>query len=562
MGVLAAFVQLVFAIYLYGALLWPSNVAWLMHQGDAYQHHMGWEFFRREGWTWPIGSIQTLASAVGTSVVFTDSIPLLAIPLKLLAPWLPADFQYQGVWMLISMILNGWMAYRMLRACKLAPSIALLTTLLMCSMPIIIVRGISLYGHESLTAHWLIFWAISIYLEDNKPHRARSSEWFAVLAIAVATHFYLFVMVAVFWLTWLVQSLVSELPRRHWRQALGTLAGQALPTLALVAVLMYAMGYFLPNRGKVDPQQFVIFSAEILSYFNPRSNSWFFDQTFTTMSSFLKGWAPSTSGQYEGMAYAGLGVLMVWGVTLCGRLFRPGEQAATPLRTPAMKWLVLAGIAMFVYGIAAQVTLGGLRLVVLPGGVFGEIRSILRSSGRMVWPLLYLLILLSVIQLSQQLSRARMLVLLAVALLVQVVDLKPFYQVTRDKARIAHQYGVQDPYVFPVARDQFLGPVWATYSKIEAFPAQNLDRLKPYLKIASRHGMSINIAYLAQHDEQTLGRGIEGVMAQFAQGSLPRDRVYLVLSEDIALAPTCDSPAWRCKTHNQVTIVWPAQAGP
>ncbi|MGO2133174.1 MAG: DUF6311 domain-containing protein [Halomonas sp.] len=86
-----------FAYYLYGNMLSPSEVGWLLNEGDSFQHYIGWHFFRREAWSWPLGSLITLANDINTSIVFTDSIPLLALPLKIFHAWLPDPFQYLGL---------------------------------------------------------------------------------------------------------------------------------------------------------------------------------------------------------------------------------------------------------------------------------------------------------------------------------------------------------------------------------------------------------------------------------------------------------------------------------
>ncbi len=84
----------------------PSNIDWLM-RGDWAQHFIGWHFYRSAPWTWPPGAFDTYWYPEGTSVLYTDSLPLLAVPLKLVAPWLPSRFQYIGFWLLVNCVLHG-----------------------------------------------------------------------------------------------------------------------------------------------------------------------------------------------------------------------------------------------------------------------------------------------------------------------------------------------------------------------------------------------------------------------------------------------------------------------
>src|SRR3989338_10589343 len=45
-----------FFFYLYGELLNPTYIDWILTTGgDPFQHYIGWEFFRHSPWTFPLG---------------------------------------------------------------------------------------------------------------------------------------------------------------------------------------------------------------------------------------------------------------------------------------------------------------------------------------------------------------------------------------------------------------------------------------------------------------------------------------------------------------------------
>jgi hypothetical protein len=86
-------------VLVFGAsVLDPTYLGWVM-QGDGAQHVLGWLFFRHERWSWPLGSVPSFPDPVGTTVGYTDSIPWLAIPAKVISQFLPVDFQYVGLWL-------------------------------------------------------------------------------------------------------------------------------------------------------------------------------------------------------------------------------------------------------------------------------------------------------------------------------------------------------------------------------------------------------------------------------------------------------------------------------
>ncbi|MCL2280309.1 DUF6311 domain-containing protein [Candidatus Saccharibacteria bacterium] len=92
----------------------PLTTDWIWHPvtHDTAQHHIGWEFFRAgsDGAT-----ITGLAYPEGLPITFMDGIPLLALPLKLFARILPANFQYFGLWALLCYILIGGLAAVLMR---------------------------------------------------------------------------------------------------------------------------------------------------------------------------------------------------------------------------------------------------------------------------------------------------------------------------------------------------------------------------------------------------------------------------------------------------------------
>src|SRR4030042_1527698 len=95
-----------FFLLFYGRYpLYITNVNWIYASGlDVFQHQIGWEWFRQAPWHFPLGRIDAYGYPLGTTISYMDSIPLLAIPLKLLSPLLTQNFQYQGIWVLASLL--------------------------------------------------------------------------------------------------------------------------------------------------------------------------------------------------------------------------------------------------------------------------------------------------------------------------------------------------------------------------------------------------------------------------------------------------------------------------
>ena len=73
--------------------------AWLLNGDiDLMQHYIGWGHFRNSPWSFPFGLITTLSKPYPMSVIYTDSIPAVAVFFKFLSPVLPETFQYFGLY--------------------------------------------------------------------------------------------------------------------------------------------------------------------------------------------------------------------------------------------------------------------------------------------------------------------------------------------------------------------------------------------------------------------------------------------------------------------------------
>src|SRR3954468_24443925 len=104
-----------FLVMTHGLVLDPRNTDWLM-RGDPAAGFLGWRLFRHAPVAQlPFGANWSYGMELSSSVVFSDSIPLLAFLFKPLAGWLPDAFQYFGLWILVSFVLQSVFAYKLLR---------------------------------------------------------------------------------------------------------------------------------------------------------------------------------------------------------------------------------------------------------------------------------------------------------------------------------------------------------------------------------------------------------------------------------------------------------------
>lgn len=547
------------AVYLYGGLIDPRQVAWLIQgTGDSLQHYMGWEFFRDDEWRWPLGAMGNLASEIGTSIVYTDSVPLVAFLLKPLHAWLPEPFQYLGLVATGNLMLNAGVSCWVLMRCGVHPLAALPGALLVLLLPMATMRGIGAHGHEALGAHWLLWLGMFLLLLHPRLSCGSFLRWLGLLATAVLVHFYLFFMVGVLWAGWWLRAgwldRAWKAPGLRWRWLM---TGALTP--GLIVLLMWVAGYFHYGADGGAGSGYGVFSAELLTYLNPLSRAWFMESGLTSLSYFLPGWLTPVGGQYEGQAYAGLGglALLAMGAAVLGNR---GWRQACQNWPAGMAWLLLLGIAMFVFALSDRVVVGYRVLELGYRPLLGPLADVLRSSGRLAWPLLYILLLATLVLLARQWSHRRLAWILVGLVMVQWVDLLEWHRwVQQRSSQLQQANSMRLPYAVLQANE--LEPVWRSHHRIVALPADDVGVLQPYTWLAASYDMSINVAHLARITSDTVMQATAAERERIARGELSADAVYVLTSAEWA-ERACALATVQCRNYDSVTVAWRVQPLP
>ena len=91
----------------------PGNIGWLGIHEDTRTYFLGWDFYRKSAWQWPISGNPDYGMEIAGSIFMADTIPLLAIPFKLLHELLPTTFQYHGLWLVACFALQGVFGWKL-----------------------------------------------------------------------------------------------------------------------------------------------------------------------------------------------------------------------------------------------------------------------------------------------------------------------------------------------------------------------------------------------------------------------------------------------------------------
>lgn len=484
------------------SVLDPRNVRWLF-VGDAGSHYLGWAFFRADAWQWPPGATWRYGEAMASSIVYSDSIPLLALALKPFSSVLPAEFQYSGWWILASMALTGAFGWRIGDVATRSEFGAFVAAGLAVLSPILIQRATA---HYALMAHWLILWSLLGYLVLPRSLRATGLP----LWVAALTHAYLLLIVLAVWCSEQVRFVLQHrlLARRS---ALARFVARDLAVILLLAGVLQLAGYFELPGGSVGGDLYGRFALNLNSFVNPR---W--------VSTFLPGRPAREGAEFEGFAYLGLGALALAAIGGLGLLASPGGRADLRRLGPLLVvTLLLAGFAL-----SHEVYLDDHEVLRIPWP-----RSLLlrfgtfRASGRMAWALYYAVLMGGALSVLRRFPRRAAVAIVASAMILQVVDLVPHVAGMRRffTERYERGEGLESP--------EFAAPEWerigARYRHLHVVPMENMAPNHFRLGLfAARHGMTINVGYFSR--VPGLEPGNAALLERVRRGDWELDTVYVL----------------------------------
>lgn len=356
----------------------------------------GYDAFVRDAWRWPLFHTFSLGGSAGANVVFTDSIPVVALLGRMLFRITGQVIPLFGAWSglcLVGMALASTGLVRALGARGVPAAIA--AAIIGVSMPALLAR----WGHLSLMAQGLLPLALIIYVKLYAEKQLSGAYVFACLsALCLASllvHPYLFFMVTAVAAAALLQAASD---RRLSRPAAAVILG----ALAMVlGICILAMGH-LAGDGTISAAGFGVFSTNLLSPIMPQ------------VSGIIPGALPeimdATGGQYEGFVYLGAGLLLLalisYGSLRC-------TLASRVRRHPFLAAVLIGFTAL---ALSNDIYAGQLHLLAVPmPDSLLRAAGVVRASGRFAWLGLYLVAALAIVAVNQR-PKAGLILLLAAGL--------------------------------------------------------------------------------------------------------------------------------------------------
>lgn len=422
---------------------------WLLLKSDLSQHYLGWEFFRKSEWLFPIGLTNSLAYPDTSSVMFTDSIPLISISLKLFNYILPDNFQFFGWYTLIMFFLQGAIGSLIIKKTTHNLYYAFFSSIIFVISPIFIWRC---FTHTSLTSHFIILLCLLIFIcykNGIKKYPTRMITIWSLLAIISTTiHLYFTPIVFLFITAYIINDFISN------KIAIRQLLCLIIPCIASFLSLYLCGGFSSdvtpPNTANSGGLGY--FSANINALLNPIYD-YNCEKSCSTFLHKPELFKLANSGQYEGFAFMGVGMMLcivfVLLFFLLNKNYRKSVINIIKQRKSTTLILLFTSFVFFILSLSPTITFGNKTLanIQLPS-IFLKVWSIFKSTGRFIWPVYYIILISTIyfIFLAHEQSPKKLAAIFALfCVFIQIVDLMP-WTISESRRKIATLYYPSDYY--------------------------------------------------------------------------------------------------------------------
>lgn len=384
-----------------------TNDGWLFSGEDISQHYFGWLYYRMSDIKWPLGIIDNMVD-LNISIIFMDSIPLLALILKFFNELLPETFQYFGLWGVFSYGMMGAIASYIIYIFSKNCIIGWLGSVFFITSPYMLQR---MFSHTSLAGQWVILLAITIWVFNIGKENIykKTIIWTSMLAMVALIHLYFIPMIFVLCF---VDMLRFCIIRKN-------VYGIVISIIPVVITLLelYMLGAFSESSEYV---------AWGLGYYSANINVLI---NSMNMTSILPAF-PFGEGQYEGFGYLGLGILILLVIDLIV-ILKNKEEFVKEIKQHSIS-VVCTGIILivfFILSLSPTVMLGSEILFTIHWPeIIMKILRIFRASGRFIWCVSYLVMVFTFIVLCKWCKKKNIIIAISICCCIQIVDIMPLIE--------------------------------------------------------------------------------------------------------------------------------------
>ncbi len=514
---------------------------------DSAQHYAGWMLYRQSPWGFPLGISTHSAFPYGTSVSYTDSIPLFSIFFKILSPILPSTFQFFGLFVAMSYSLMGGFSAILMNLFVKNFYISGLSALLFSLSPIMMERA---FRHTALSAHFLIIACLYYYFKNKGNWNLKTSIPLIIintLAISIHPYFLPFtfgISFAVF-LEW-------SISQKQFLKAVSFLS------LSLVCALTfgYIIGAFYSLTSASDTG-FSFFSLNLNSYINPSSKG------IEDWSLFLDPLPAYSSFQVEAFNYLGLGILLALILAFLSFLkFKDIRKEIVTILTSSYG-LIFSAIALTLFALTNVITFNETILFSfnIPDSIY-NLCAIFRASGRFGWLLHYLFYIVAIFCISKLKIKYIPYIILVIIPIIQIIDLYPAISSKNDYFK--NKAPSDNIHTITAKLDD---PFWDEIENFDSIMAitSGSSVIGGSIELASfasraDNDITVNINFEARSDAEKKADLVSQINFDLSNGNIDESTLYLADFNDInPLLTFIESGEYQAFIVNDQLIVFKAR---
>lgn len=376
--------------FLTPSVVWPGSTDWL-RWGDMEFAQYIWQYYRHTPiLQWPVTAVDSYGEGWGTIFPSSAGIALVGLPLKLISPILPENFQFLGAWTLSCFVLQGFFADRLFAHFGLSALERIFGSLSILVAPIFIFRiGMT---HLDLSAQWVVLAGLLLYFKDSVSRPL--GRWLILIAVTICIHIYLFVLVISIGMAWVVKRRVSGSRQKQLRSGVYSAMMMILTSL----VMWWFLGYstFLGQAKGVG-----FFRLNTLAFFNPESGS---DVTYSHALSRLPLIRNRTFFGEESEGFGFLGFLGILGLIA---LAATSRRWFTKQRLRSVGPLLVSAFVLMLVAVSHQIAVARREFELPIPAVLVDTRQIFRVAPRFSWLAYYLVLVAGWISLALLLRRVK-----------------------------------------------------------------------------------------------------------------------------------------------------------
>jgi len=377
----------------------PVSDEWMLH-GDAAQDLVVWRYFFSDEWRFPIGLNPNYGSGQGSSIIYSGSVPLLAIFFKIIKNFLPGNFHFFSIWIFICFLFQSLFSYLIIKKFTKDDTYALIASIFFITAPVFI-KTVGV--HIALFGQWLVLLSVYILSAHNK-----KSYWVFVILLSSSVHFYFTIISYGMYSVFKFDEFIKNKNFSNFIKDL-------LIPIYFLLPLMYILGYFYVSLQSIPGYGFDYYKANLLSLFNP---------TATNLNGIVKwSWIlPSIDINHnlnESFNYIGLGGLILFFLLIIILLKDIKKIDFTKFRT-----IIIIFLIFFMMSLSNKIAFGDQLLFEIPLNkyLYGFL-SIFRAPGRFFWVCYYLILIYGITIIYKSFTRRNSIFILLILLGVQIADI-------------------------------------------------------------------------------------------------------------------------------------------